>query len=115
PAGAARLSNTNDFPTGTTFNSIRISGTNYILAGSNIVLNAGINATNTAGDNSVYIPIKLGSNQTFTSGSPLFNFTLTGAINNNGKNLTFAGNGRFQVSSILSGAGGFIKTGSGSV
>ena len=49
PAGAARLSNTNDFGDGTAFNSITISGTGYTLAGNRIALGAGDLASTAVG------------------------------------------------------------------
>lgn len=113
PPGAARLSNTNNFPAGTTFNSITFSGGTYTLYGSNILLNAGINATSTAVHNHFYIPLTLNSNQTITTGNMGVNLYLYGGVATSGKDLTFAGNGGAQVSAVISGAGGLIKTGSG--
>ena len=115
PLGGANVSTFNNFPAVTTFNSISISGASYVLDGASIALNAGINATNTTGQNSVFIPLTLNSNQTITTGNPGVNLYLYGNIDTNGKDLNFAGNGAAQVQSIISGAGGLIKTGSGSV
>jgi len=110
PASAVQLSCTNDFPSGTTFNSITVSGTNYVLRGTNLALNAGIYVTNAAFATAFFIPLTLNSNQTITaSNAPLP--TLFGAIDTNGKDLTFAGNGAGQVNSAISGGGGLIKTG----
>jgi hypothetical protein len=69
PLGAAGLLNTNNFPAGTAFNSITISGTNYGLAGASIVLSAGVNASNTTVANFFAIPLTLQSNQTITTGN----------------------------------------------
>ncbi|MEP7158805.1 MAG: S8 family serine peptidase, partial [Chloroflexota bacterium] len=38
PGGAARLTNTNDFTAGTSFNSITLSGTGYTLSGNSVAL-----------------------------------------------------------------------------
>ncbi len=115
PSGALNLSNTNNFPAGTTFNSITISGGNYGLAGSNITLSAGINATNTTLQNYFSIPITLNSNQTIITGNASVNLYLNGDIDLNGKQLTFAGNGFAQTQSYIKGAGGLVKTGTGTV
>ena len=51
PAGAARLSNTNDFPAATSFTSITISGTGYTLSGNSVALGAtGIDGDRGRGD-----------------------------------------------------------------
>ena len=113
PPGASEVSTTNNFLAGTLFNSIRISGVDYELEGARIMLNAGINATNTAFANFCYVPLTLNSNQSITSGNSTVNLYLYGDIDTNGKDLTFAGNGGAQVDSAISGSGGLIKTGSG--
>lgn len=114
PPGAATLSNTNNFAAGFLFNSITISGGSYSLYGTNVLLNAGLNATNTTVPNFFFIPITLNSNQSITTGNSGVNLYLYGAINGNGKNLTFDGAGLALVNSAISGVGGLIKTGPGS-
>src|SRR5437762_2195246 len=42
PAGAARLSHSNNFPATTMFNSLTFSGSNYVIAGNAITNSAGI-------------------------------------------------------------------------
>ena len=113
PRGAARLSNWNNFPAGTSFNSITISGTGYYLDGANILLNAGINATNTSAGNTVHLPLTLNFNQTITTSNSGASLSLQTAIDLNGKDLTFAGNGQAHVLAVITGAGGLIKTDSG--
>jgi fibronectin-binding autotransporter adhesin len=114
PAGAAQLTCNNNFPAGTTFNSI-IIGAPYDFTGHSIALNAGILATN---GNATYIETSLilNSNQTFTLNVGSASFNLIGAIDNNGNDLTVSvGSGTLaQVQSVISGGGGLIKTGSGS-
>jgi len=111
---APRLTSFNDFPAATTFNSITI-GAPYTFSGQSIALNAGIIATN---GNATFFnnALILNSNQTFTLnvGSSV-SFNLLGPINNNGNDLTFSvGSGTLaQVQSVISGAGGIIKTGLG--
>ena len=115
PLGSANLSPFNNFAAGTVFNSITLTGTNYFLDGARIALNAGITATNTTVANIVAIPLTLHSNQSIVTGNAGVNLTLGGDIDTNGKELTFAGNGMAQVPGIISGTGGLIKAGSGTV
>ena len=115
PSESARLTSTNDFPANTTFNSIAFVGTNYTLFGSNILLNAGITATNTTGENFILLPIKLLADQSIVTGNSGVNLSLVGDVDLGANNLTFAGNGVAQVQSYISGAGGIIKKGSGSL
>ena len=58
PAGAARLSNTNNFGNGTAFNSITISGTGYTLAGNRVALGAtGLTSSAAASANTVSLQL----------------------------------------------------------
>jgi fibronectin-binding autotransporter adhesin len=113
PLGAAQLSSANDFPAGTLFNSITISGTNYSLTGSNILLNAGLDATNTTAPNYCYLPLTLNSDQAITTGNAGVNLYLFGDIDTSNKSLTIAGDGNTQLASVLRGSGGLMKTGNG--
>jgi autotransporter-associated beta strand protein len=116
PPGAPRLSPNNDFPAGTTFNSIAFSGADYTLDGNLIALNAGIVATNGV-NNWILNPLTLNSNQTFTIKVGSGGFTLPAAIDLNGKDLTFdvTSPSIAQVQALISGAGGLIKTGNGTL
>lgn len=116
PAGAARSVNRNDFPSGTTFNSIDLSGAGYSLAGNGIALNAGVTETVTSGSgNSVQFPIKLVANQTFSTAGPLSRtLTFFGGIDTNGRLLTLDGSGVCNFSnSPITGAGGIRRMGTG--
>jgi autotransporter-associated beta strand protein len=113
PLGAALLSASNNFPAGTLFNSITISGTNYSLFGSNILLNAGLNATNTTAQNYCYIPLTLNADQAITTGNAGVNLYLFGDIDLSNRNLTIAGDGNTQLSAMLHGSGGLVKSGNG--
>jgi autotransporter-associated beta strand protein len=120
PAGAARPTNTNDFPAGTTFNSITLSGAGYSLGGNGVALNAGVAETVMSGaDNSVNLPIKLNADQTFSTAGPAGRTLIfRGGIDTNAKRLTLDGiasacNFRGQA---ITGTGGITRTGtSGSV
>jgi len=115
PPGA-RTGPLNDFPAGTTFNSITFSGGNYALDGNSISLNAGILATN-GSENRIWCPLVLNSNQTFKFNYGSGSFYLPSAINMNGRDLaldvdTFA---VIQVQGVISGAGTLSRTGLGSL
>ncbi len=116
PTNALSLNSSNDFPAGTTFNSLIFSGGGYSLSGNAIALNAGILATNGI-NNAINNPLILNSNQTFAislGGNASFN--LYGAIDTKGKDLTFdmGASSLGQVLALISGAGGLVKTGAGS-
>ena len=115
PPGAARLINTNNFPTATIFNAIILSGGDYFLYGSNIVLHAGIIATNITAPDTLYLPFTLNADQTITADNGSMNLNLSGDINTSGKQLTFTGSGTVQLQSYISGSGGLTKTGVGLV
>ena len=75
PAGAAHLANTDDLA-GLTVSSITFNGTSggYTLAGTDaLTVSSGVNASNTAGTNTISLPLVLGGSQSFTvaSGSQL--------------------------------------------
>jgi autotransporter-associated beta strand protein len=115
PPTAAQMNSSNNFPSGTTFNSLIFSGGGYTLVGNSIALNAGIRATNGI-DNLIINSLILNSNQTFTINIGSGNLYLEGdLINLNGKDLTFdvGSSSVAQVPLVISGAGGLIKTGPG--
>lgn len=57
PAGAARLANTNDFPAGTAFVLIGVSGSGYTLGGNSVSLSAGLATTHPSGTVTVNLAI----------------------------------------------------------
>lgn len=115
PASVGQLAAVNDYPSGTVFNSISVSGTGYTLSGSALTLMAGIKTSNTTLANTVSMPLTLGADQTFTSGVGQTNLVLSGStLDNGGHTLTFAGTGDFQFSGgSITGAGGLTKSGAG--
>lgn len=122
---------TNDFPAGTSFKSIRLTGTagscsNFTLTGNSVVLSGGASAIlNDAGVAGLAgYSIRIENNITFSTVSPtvkLDNTTnnrisLAGNINNGGYTITFdnvqtAGN--ITVEGVISGSGGLIKNNDG--
>jgi hypothetical protein len=95
PAGAANLSNFNNYGAGSRFDSILLSGSGYTLQGNAITMENGITSTIAAGtSNTVSLPIALTADQTWTStnaGSTLD--ASGGSIDLRGFNLTVSGSG----------------------
>jgi autotransporter-associated beta strand protein len=121
-SGQRHPNNENNFPDGTTFDSIEFQGggpgQGYNVSGNAIALNAGLRVENNSGqaiDHSVNNALLLNSNQTFTIINDVGILFLPGTINLNGKGLRFditsASEARAQ--GVISGAGGLIKTGAG--
>jgi len=93
PTSALQLSNTNNFPAGTAFNSITISGANYTLAGNQVALGAGgLSFSTTTATSTVSLPLAFGAARTVDVADSASTLTLSG---------------------IVSGAGGPTKTGNG--
>src|SRR5262245_58069073 len=57
PAGAARLSNTNNFAAGTGFNLLTFSAAGYSIAGNQVAITAGLNVTHGAGNTNLNLPL----------------------------------------------------------
>src|SRR5262249_53455930 len=94
PATALQYSTNNDFAPGTVSHSISIAGSSYTMAGNALALTAGITPSNTAGVNTIAMPLTLTAGQTITSGVAKTNLVLSGAtLDNGGFPLTVAGSG----------------------
>jgi hypothetical protein len=123
PGGAARLTNNNNFASGTSFNTISFTGASggYNLGGNAIQLVAGISASNTTGDSTVALPITLGASQTFSCSTPVASGRLfiSGTIALGTFTLTFSpSSGSFievQNAGVISGTGGMTAAGAGVV
>jgi len=110
PAGAAQMTNSNNFPLLTRFNSITFTGGDYIISGNPITLSAGLRAE--AGTQAVNIPLNLGAAQSFTSeGGALL--TVNIFVNTNGFLLKLDGTGLTAVIGVIAGSGGVTKDGTG--
>ncbi len=109
---AAQVSN-NDLLTGTQFGSVTISGSGYDITGNGVTLtdHNALTATNTFGVDTFGLPITLTSAQVINDTKPGGSLTLTGAINNNGNNLTANSDADLTFNGSISGTGGFVAQG----
>jgi autotransporter-associated beta strand protein len=126
PQGADRLTNLNDFPLNTNFNSLRFDRGGFVIngtAGNGISIFLGNGITVRTGDPfgpDTFNPnIFLGASQTWTTGDPNNssfggNLILNGVVNLNGHNLAITGSpvlSGFSMSGQVTGAGTLTKSG----
>ncbi|QDV68641.1 Serine-aspartate repeat-containing protein D precursor [Rosistilla carotiformis] len=111
PSGAARLANTNNFATGTAFDSIVFTDAGYTLTGNSIGLANGID-NQSAGTNTFNVPLELTGSQTIQTDGAL---DIQGTIDLGTHTLTLNDEtipGMMSLSGMISGSGGITKTGS---
>jgi autotransporter-associated beta strand protein len=118
PAGAAQMTNVNNFAAGTAFGTITWSGAGYNASGNQVALTGGLHATHGSGTTVIHFPIALDATQTFSvpqAGSTMF---LNGTISLGFRALTIDGAGQTvvagNVSSTLT-AGRIVKQGAGTL
>jgi len=107
--GSAQPVSQNNFPSGTSFESINIGG-GHTITGNSLALNSGIIATTGTIATGT---IKLNNDQTFNA--PLANqgATIGSAIDTNGKRLNLTGPGNFVLGGVISGSGRVEKKDNG--
>jgi autotransporter-associated beta strand protein len=114
PNIAAQAINVNDFPDGTTFNSLRFNGGGYRLQGARIALNAGIGAVSRSGPNELALPLTLNTNQAISANlDPLH---ISSPIDTAGSTLAIEHplyEGEVHITGVISGSGGVSKAHSG--
>jgi uncharacterized repeat protein (TIGR01451 family) len=117
PAGAPRLTNTNNFPAATNFNAITLSGSAYIIGGAAVTLSNGVSGGAGGLAPNLSVPITFTQDQAFNVNTG--QVTISGAVNLNGRQLTMsvAANSSLlmDTSAIISGSGSVTKTGTGQV
>lgn len=123
PAGALQPSNNNDFPAGTSFNSLTYAGAGYTASGNEIGLTGGIVVSHGAGNTVLNLPINVALNQTFMVSVAGANLFLNGTVEMAGSRtiLTFDGAGQTVVVGNISdgrlivGGGTIRKNGTGTL
>jgi autotransporter-associated beta strand protein len=92
PSGSA-LKSSNDFPSGTSFGSLTVQASGYVIGGNAVALSGSLDAAQTTGSSEVDLPIDLGAS------------TLTVMVGTAGVTLVLDG--------VMSGQGGVAKQGAG--
>src|SRR5262245_1748976 len=120
PAGASRLTNFNDFASGTRFRSVTVSDPGYVIneltpGSDKITLLEGLVYNATASGAQFNVMISLGANQTFFSANNGATITLGGLELANLQTLTLDGRGNIDVEGVVSGSGGITKLGDGTL
>jgi autotransporter-associated beta strand protein len=114
--GAGQLTSTNDYPAGTTFNSIRFTSAGYTVSGNDLVLDNGLDGTSATGANSFNINIALTSDSTINGGYGSTTLTVGGNIDDGGNTVRVGGGtGTVTLSGIISGTGGLDDYDSGTL
>ncbi|MEI7730968.1 MAG: autotransporter-associated beta strand repeat-containing protein [Verrucomicrobiota bacterium] len=91
---------------------LEIRGTNFSIGGNAFTNAAGI-TNNSGGNNIISNYITLSASQTFANNSNGATLIFWGGITNGGSNLFLAGPGNFTFNAGIDGAGGLVKTNSG--
>ena len=118
PTVAARKGNTNNFPAGTTFQSLTVHGTGYGFGGNGITLNEKVEYTSATGSHFLSLPLTLALDATISLTGNGF-IQATSPINLNGHKLTLhnagGGDGDLYISGDVTGTGKVWKTGTGRI
>ena len=117
PAGAAQLSNTNDFATNTVFHSVAFPGSTagYRLDGNPIALIAQVSSSATSGTNTLGLRLILTTNQVISAAQVGGTLAFAGTVDSNSKTITAGGAGNLLFLGPVVGTGSFEKTGNGAV
>ena len=112
PANATRFNNTNDI-VGRAYNSITISGSNYVIQGNSLTVSNNLSAQNVSGTN-VFVPaMTLGKPQTVECTLANATLVLAGTLDLGTNNTIFNAVGRLQITNSISGSGAVTKNGAG--
>jgi fibronectin-binding autotransporter adhesin len=114
PAGASNLTNSNDFPAGTLFQSISFAAP-YTVGGNALTIGAG-GITSTGGVATITLPLQLGAAQSWTSAAAAFQFgmSVVGSVDLNGFALTLMATKTIsRIDGAISGTGQITIAGNG--
>lgn len=109
PSGAATLATTNDLIAGTSFLSLKITGSGYTLAGNAISLAGNLTDSDTSGANAISLDIAIPASRTFAVTYAAETLTLSGTISGAGK-LTKSGAGVLVLGGTNTFSGGFAQS-----
>ncbi len=84
PSGAANLSNTNDLAPGSAFSRIIFTGSGYTLGGNGITLTSTLRSEASTSNNTVNLPIDVGTNAVTLAGGNAGFLRLAGALSGSG-------------------------------
>jgi autotransporter-associated beta strand protein len=105
-AGASQTTTTNDLAAGTSFDSIRFTGSGYTINGNDVTLTNSLDATSATGNNTFNLNTTL-AGAAFYAGSSSTNLTDGGNINTAGYTLQVGGGpGTVTLNGVVSGSGG---------
>jgi autotransporter-associated beta strand protein len=114
--GAAQSTNTDDFASGTMFNSIRFLGSGYTISGNDITLSGSINAGASTGTNVFNDNTTLGGNALINAGMAATSLTIGGNVNDAGYSVQLSGSGGSVIfNGSLSGSGGLTDLSAGTL
>jgi autotransporter-associated beta strand protein len=116
PVGAFQLSNINDFPAGTSFESL-VVGHGFTLGGNTLALVNGVSVAPlapTGNSATINLGMTLAAAQSFTTPTN-FDLNLGGTVDLNGFVLTVSGSGTLNLAGPVVGAGGLVKISSGTL
>ncbi|MFO1462630.1 MAG: Calx-beta domain-containing protein [bacterium] len=113
PPAALKLTNVNDFPDLTNFQSLQLSAANYNLGGNDIQLSNGILASHAGGTNTLTLGVQLTQNQSFTVQNDGAFLKVDGDIDLKTFTLTVGGEGNLISNGKILGSGQIIKNGPG--
>ncbi|HYE07101.1 MAG TPA: autotransporter-associated beta strand repeat-containing protein [Planctomycetota bacterium] len=111
-SGASRLTPTNDYAAGASFNAIIFAASGFTVGGNAIALDAGVR--NHIGSNTCALPVTASSSIAFSADAGA-TLTASGTIANGGHDVAVDGAGDTTLGGVISGAGTLTKSAAGTL
>jgi uncharacterized repeat protein (TIGR01451 family) len=112
--GASRLTNTDDFGSGTDFGSITFSSAGYTISGNAITANGNLDGSAATGNNTFDLNVTLAGGAGVLTGPTNTDLTLGSTIDNGGATFTVTGGvGRVDFTGAINGSGGLTVNDAG--